>query len=77
MDVSNSENPSKVDTSEEADIFCFESDHVALKGNTEYQELLKTFALLEAQRSQAIQDLDELIRVSFLKFMSHFIFYFF
>ena len=51
--------------STESDVFCFESDHVALKGNLDYQEMLKTFAILEAQRTQAIKDLDELIRVRF------------
>ncbi|KAK3088122.1 hypothetical protein FSP39_014998 [Pinctada imbricata] len=42
------------------DIYFFESDHLALKGNSDYQALLKSIALLEAQRTQAIKDLDTL-----------------
>ena len=41
--------------------FYFESDHVALKTNQDYQTLLKTVTLLEAQRTKAIQDLDKLL----------------
>lgn len=41
--------------------FYFESDHVALKGNKDYMALLKTIVILEAQRTQAIKDLDELL----------------
>ncbi len=44
------------------DVFYFESDHTALKGNLDYQNLLKTVTLLESQRSRAINDLDKLIR---------------
>jgi hypothetical protein len=35
--------------------FYFESDHLALKGNADYLNLLKTIAILEAQRTKAIQ----------------------
>lgn len=35
--------------------FYFESDHLALKGNVDYLNLLKTIAILEAQRTKAIQ----------------------
>jgi hypothetical protein len=35
--------------------FYFESDHLALKGNADYLNLLKTIAILEAQRIKAIQ----------------------
>ncbi|XP_043287116.1 ZZ-type zinc finger-containing protein 3 [Venturia canescens] len=41
--------------------FYFESDHLALKGNKDYTALLKTVVLLQAQRTQAIQDLDNLL----------------
>ncbi|KAG7187649.1 hypothetical protein KM043_016707 [Ampulex compressa] len=41
--------------------FYFESDHLALKGNKDYTTLLKTIVILEAQRAQAIQDLDTLL----------------
>lgn len=44
------------------DVFFFESDHAALKTNAEYENLLKTVSLLEAQRTRAIGDLDKLMR---------------
>ena len=40
------------------DPYCFESDHVALKGNPDYHNLLRTICVLEAQRSKALQDLE-------------------
>lgn len=45
---------------EEEGEFFFESDHLALKGNKDYSAFLKTIVILEAQRIQAIKDLDEL-----------------
>lgn len=39
---------------EDDDLFYFESDHLALKGNPEYSELIKTLFVLEAQRKRAI-----------------------
>ncbi|XP_049627427.1 ZZ-type zinc finger-containing protein 3 isoform X1 [Suncus etruscus] len=45
---------------EDPDVYFFESDHVALKHNKDYQRLLQTIAVLEAQRSQAVQDLESL-----------------
>ncbi|XP_043859789.1 ZZ-type zinc finger-containing protein 3 isoform X2 [Dromiciops gliroides] len=47
---------------EEPDVYYFESDHVALKHNKDYQRLLQTVAVLEAQRTQAVQDLESLGR---------------
>ena len=41
--------------------FYFESDSLALKGNSDYGCLLKTLVLLEAQRVKACQDLENLI----------------
>jgi hypothetical protein len=41
--------------------FYFESDSLALRNNSDYSCLLKTFILLEGQRIQAIQDLEKLI----------------
>ena len=41
--------------------FYFESDHLALKGNKDYMALLKSIVLLQAQRTQAIKDLDKLL----------------
>lgn len=52
----------KNDSSTENDeLFCFETDHLALKGNPEYSELLKTMFTLEAQRQRAI-DVSTFIR---------------
>ncbi|XP_032658355.1 ZZ-type zinc finger-containing protein 3 isoform X3 [Chelonoidis abingdonii] len=48
------------DDEEEPDVYYFESDHVALKHNKDYQRLLQTIAVLEAQRTQAVQDLESL-----------------
>ncbi|XP_074858897.1 ZZ-type zinc finger-containing protein 3 isoform X2 [Carettochelys insculpta] len=50
------------DDDEEPDVYYFESDHVALKHNKDYQRLLQTIAVLEAQRTQAVQDLESLGR---------------
>ncbi|XP_051855342.1 ZZ-type zinc finger-containing protein 3 isoform X1 [Antechinus flavipes] len=47
---------------DEPDVYYFESDHVALKHNKDYQRLLQTIAVLEAQRTQAVQDLESLGR---------------
>ena len=49
------------DTEDKEPPFYFESDHVALNSNKDYQNLLRTLALLEAQRSHAIHDLDRLV----------------
>lgn len=45
------------------DPFYFESDCAALRNNPDYSCLLKTLVLLEAQRSQACQDLERLLDV--------------
>ncbi|XP_061653173.1 ZZ-type zinc finger-containing protein 3 isoform X2 [Phyllopteryx taeniolatus] len=47
---------------EEPDVYYFESDHLALKHNKDYQRLLQTIGVLEAQRAQAILDLETLAR---------------
>ncbi|XP_054709973.1 ZZ-type zinc finger-containing protein 3-like [Uloborus diversus] len=41
--------------------FCFESDHLALKSNSDYKNLLEAIVILEAQRAQAIKDMDCLL----------------
>lgn len=46
---------------EEESEFYFESDHLALKGNKDYSAFLKTIVILEAQRTQAVEDLDKLL----------------
>uniref|UniRef100_A0A671QR79 ZZ-type zinc finger-containing protein 3 n=1 Tax=Sinocyclocheilus anshuiensis TaxID=1608454 RepID=A0A671QR79_9TELE len=48
------------DEEEEEDVYYFESDHLALKHNKDYQRLLQTISVLEAQRTQAILDLETL-----------------
>ncbi|KAE8609497.1 hypothetical protein XENTR_v10011822 [Xenopus tropicalis] len=48
------------DEEEDPDVYYFESDHVALKHNTDYQRLLQTISVLEAQRTQAVQDMERL-----------------
>ncbi|GJQ71123.1 hypothetical protein Trydic_g1027 [Trypoxylus dichotomus] len=48
---------------EEDDLFYFESDHLALKGNIEYSELIKTLFVLEAQRKKAIDDYNKVIQL--------------
>ena len=39
---------------DENETYFFESDHVALKGNADYQKVLRSIAVLEAQRIQVI-----------------------
>ncbi|KAG9273718.1 ZZ-type zinc finger-containing protein 3 [Astyanax mexicanus] len=48
------------DEEEDPDVYYFESDHLALKHNKDYQRLLQTIGVLEAQRTQAILDLETL-----------------
>lgn len=40
---------------EENDLFYFESDHLALKGNKDYCEVLKTLVILSAIREKALK----------------------
>ncbi|CAG4926115.1 unnamed protein product [Colias eurytheme] len=40
--------------------FAFETDHLALRGNKDYGELLKYIVKLEAQKVQALKDIEEL-----------------
>lgn len=44
--------------SNDQDTYFFESDHLALKGNKDYQALLRTIAILEGQRIRAINEID-------------------
>lgn len=53
------ENPPEINY-EDIGEFCFESDHIALKTNSDYKNLLEAVFILEAQRAQAIKDLDRL-----------------
>ncbi|GBL96636.1 ZZ-type zinc finger-containing protein 3 [Araneus ventricosus] len=40
--------------------FCFESDQLALKGNSDYKNVLEAIVVLEAQRAQAVKDIERL-----------------
>lgn len=42
------------------DVFHFESEHLALRGNQSYSNLLRTIAMLQAQRIRVHQQIDEL-----------------
>lgn len=53
--------PEEKYTDNEDNEFYFESDHLALKGNKDYMSLLKSIVVLQAQRTQAIADLDKLM----------------
>lgn len=48
---------------DDSTFFYFESDCAALRHNADYSCLLRTFALLEAQRVQACLDLERLVDV--------------
>ncbi|KAK4021162.1 ZZ-type zinc finger-containing protein 3 isoform X1 [Daphnia magna] len=41
--------------------YCFETDQLALKGNADYQALLRTLAVLEGQRMIAVQNMEKII----------------
>ena len=45
-----------------------ETEHVALRGNPDYQKLISCIVTLEAQREKAVKDLDRLLKVQ--KFIS-------
>lgn len=51
-----------VDDDSDADYkeFFFESDHLALRGNADYTSVLRTIAILQAQRIQVTKDIDRL-----------------
>lgn len=43
--------------------YFFESDHLALRVNSDYRNVLKTLALLEAQRMQVVLDIEKLMEI--------------
>ena len=45
---------------EDANLFYFESDHLALRGNRDYTNMLRTIAILEAQKIRVQQQIEEL-----------------
>jgi uncharacterized protein YacL (UPF0231 family) len=46
------------DMNSEEDLYYFETDHLALRGNKDYSEVLKNLLILCAQREQAIKVVD-------------------
>ena len=58
--VSSSADKNETDNELNQDYY-FESDHLALRGNKDYYNLLRTVCLLEAQRTVAVKDLDKLV----------------
>lgn len=48
------------ESAEESNVFYFESDHLALRGNRDYTNMLRTIAVLEAQKIRVQQQIEEL-----------------
>ncbi|XP_055705475.1 ZZ-type zinc finger-containing protein 3 [Phlebotomus papatasi] len=48
---------------EESEGFYFESDQIALKNNQDYQALMKTIAILQVQRTQALKNIDKIANI--------------
>lgn len=44
----------------DGDEFYFESDHLALRGNSDYRSLLRTIVILEAQKIEAVKHIDQI-----------------
>ncbi|XP_029380702.1 ZZ-type zinc finger-containing protein 3 [Echeneis naucrates] len=61
-EITQSQAAEEEEEEEEPDVYYFESDHLALQHNKDYQRLLQTIGVLEAQRTQAILDLETLAR---------------
>lgn len=53
--MANPSSPPKPLIIQEDNLFYFESDHLALKGNKDYSDVLKTIFILEAQQSRAVK----------------------
>ncbi|XP_050498565.1 ZZ-type zinc finger-containing protein 3 [Diabrotica virgifera virgifera] len=53
---------SNINTNEE-DCFFFESEHLALRGNKDYCDVLKTLYILVAQRERLIKDYNQVVEV--------------
>ncbi|GBP79070.1 ZZ-type zinc finger-containing protein 3 [Eumeta japonica] len=60
MDELEMRNSEVVDNNEGENEFLFETDHLALRSNKEYCDLLKYIITLEAQRTRSLQDIEEL-----------------
>lgn len=48
-------NTQESDMNSEDDLYYFETDHLALRGNKDYSEVLKNLLILCAQRKQAVK----------------------
>lgn len=51
---------SDTDSMPDANIFYFESDHLALRGNRDYTNMLRAIAVLQAQKVRVQQQIEEL-----------------
>jgi hypothetical protein len=51
------------DMNSEEDLYYFETDHLALRGNKDYSEVLKNLLILCAQREQAIKDYSKAVEL--------------
>lgn len=56
----NSVNISDNEYNSDGDEFYFESDHLALRGNSDYRSLLRTIVILEAQKIEATKHIDRI-----------------
>lgn len=43
--------------------FYFESDHLALRGNSDYRSVLRTIVILETQRIEAAKHIDQITEI--------------
>lgn len=50
------------DTNDTENVFSFESDHLALRGNRDYSMILRTIAVLNAQKIQIHKDIEDIIK---------------
>lgn len=55
MEGSSSVPTDEIPQADDDDLFYFESDHLALRGNKDYSEMLKTLVTLTSIRERAIK----------------------
>lgn len=58
---------------EDSNLFYFESDHLAVKGNKDYSELLKTLFILQAQQQRALKVCNYFVTTANAPFCVYFI----
>lgn len=51
------------ETSDDDEEYFFESDHLALRGNSDYRAVLRTIVILETQRIEAAKHIDRIAEV--------------